>query len=252
MIFLFVCFIFLHQDAIPMISKLRYSSNFDKAFKHVFGKTLICRSMEVSTQLARAFTMDCITLEGKLCCEMQYSFNNSQCKILQLRTFISLFCYLLGDQVSHRGALTGGYYDTRKSRLELQKDMRKAEEELGELEAKLNENLRRNIEHILSIKTCGEFVYHVDVRALCVAVRWEYEQTWKLHWRIALLVRQSFGPLLRLTDNRKMAWVWLEYRGKREYVIQDWIWKWLNRHLPLWNVMKFINTGDRQLIIGIC
>lgn len=28
--------------------------------------------------------------------------------------------------------------------------MRKAEEELGELEAKLNENLRRNIEHILS------------------------------------------------------------------------------------------------------
>ncbi|KAA8595069.1 hypothetical protein FQN60_012204 [Etheostoma spectabile] len=104
------------NDAIPMISKLRYSTNFDKAFKHVFGKTLICRSMEVSTQLARAFTMDCITLEG--------------------------------DQVSHRGALTGGYYDTRKSRLELQKDMRKAEEELGELEAKLNENLRRNIERI--------------------------------------------------------------------------------------------------------
>lgn len=61
----------------------------------------------------------------------------------------ALCCDLLGDQVSHRGALTGGYYDTRKSRLELQKDMRKAEEELGELEAKLNENLRRNIEHIL-------------------------------------------------------------------------------------------------------
>lgn len=56
------------QDAIPMISKLRYNPNFDKAFKHVFGKTLICRSMEVSTQLARAFTMDCITLEGKLNC----------------------------------------------------------------------------------------------------------------------------------------------------------------------------------------
>uniref|UniRef100_A0A2K6G840 Structural maintenance of chromosomes protein 3 n=1 Tax=Propithecus coquereli TaxID=379532 RepID=A0A2K6G840_PROCO len=54
----------------------------------------------------------------------------------------------ISDQVSHRGALTGGYYDTRKSRLELQKDVRKAEEELGELEAKLNENLRRNIENI--------------------------------------------------------------------------------------------------------
>ena len=28
---------------------------------------------------------------------------------------------LTGDQVSRRGALTGGYYDTRKSRLDLQK-----------------------------------------------------------------------------------------------------------------------------------
>lgn len=26
-----------------------------------------------------------------------------------------------GDQVSRRGALTGGYYDTRKSRLEMQR-----------------------------------------------------------------------------------------------------------------------------------
>ncbi|OBS72656.1 hypothetical protein A6R68_12767 [Neotoma lepida] len=119
------------NDAIPMISKLRYNPRFDKAFKHVFGKTLICRSMEVSTQLARAFTMDCITLEG--------------------------------DQVSHRGALTGGYYDTRKSRLELQKDVRKAEEELGELEAKLNENLRRNIENIFLFSNTSECFEKIEL-----------------------------------------------------------------------------------------
>ena len=29
--------------------------------------------------------------------------------------------FIPGDQVSRRGALTGGYYDTRKSRLDLQK-----------------------------------------------------------------------------------------------------------------------------------
>lgn len=80
-------------------------------------------------------------------CIIKTSLNNMEniwCAIYSL----ILFC-CLGDQVSHRGALTGGYYDTRKSRLELQKDVRKAEEELGELEAKLNENLRRNIENIL-------------------------------------------------------------------------------------------------------
>lgn len=68
---------------------------------------------------------------------------------IQCSVYSLILLTFLGDQVSHRGALTGGYYDTRKSRLELQKDVRKAEEELGELEAKLNENLRRNIENIL-------------------------------------------------------------------------------------------------------
>lgn len=42
---------------------------------------------------------------------------NSFCKII----FICNFLFILGDQVSRRGALTGGYYDTRRSRLDLQK-----------------------------------------------------------------------------------------------------------------------------------
>ncbi|ESO00959.1 hypothetical protein HELRODRAFT_157320 [Helobdella robusta] len=77
------------SDAIPMIEKLTYEPKYDRAIKHVFSKTLICRSMEVATQIARTQNLDCITLDG--------------------------------DQVSRRGALTGGYYDTRKSRLELQR-----------------------------------------------------------------------------------------------------------------------------------
>lgn len=77
------------SDAIPMIRKMTYEPRYDRAIKHVFSKTLICRSMEVATQIARTQNLDCITLDG--------------------------------DQVSRRGALTGGYYDTRKSRLDLQK-----------------------------------------------------------------------------------------------------------------------------------
>lgn len=77
------------NDAIPMISKLNYEPTYEKAMKYIFGKTLICRNLEVATQLARNSSLDCITLEG--------------------------------DQVSHKGALTGGYFDTRRSRLEMQK-----------------------------------------------------------------------------------------------------------------------------------
>ena len=47
-----------------MIHKLEYSQQFDRAFKHIFSKTLICRSMEVATQLSRSHNLDCITLDG--------------------------------------------------------------------------------------------------------------------------------------------------------------------------------------------
>ncbi|XP_077861415.1 structural maintenance of chromosomes protein 3 [Saccoglossus kowalevskii] len=81
----------LTVDALPMISKLEYEKKFDMPFKHVFGKTMICRNMEVATQFARTQNLDCVTLEG--------------------------------DQVSRRGALTGGYYDSRKSRVEMQRNI---------------------------------------------------------------------------------------------------------------------------------
>ena len=48
-----------------MMSKLAFGKKFDRAIKHVFGKTLICRSMEVATQIARTQNLDCITLDGK-------------------------------------------------------------------------------------------------------------------------------------------------------------------------------------------
>lgn len=61
-----IVFIWYLQDAIPMISKLKFDELFAPAMKHVFGKTLIARNMEVATQIARTQNLDCITLDGKL------------------------------------------------------------------------------------------------------------------------------------------------------------------------------------------
>ncbi|CAH1784036.1 unnamed protein product [Owenia fusiformis] len=96
------------SDAIPMYHKLNFRPEFDKVMKHVFAKTLICRSMEVATQIARTQNLDCITLDG--------------------------------DQVSRRGALTGGYYDTRRSRLDLQKSKVEAVQQLETQEKEYNEH----------------------------------------------------------------------------------------------------------------
>lgn len=47
-----------------MISKLQYEDHLEVIFQFIFGKTLVCRSMEISTQLARAHQLDCVTLDG--------------------------------------------------------------------------------------------------------------------------------------------------------------------------------------------
>ena len=103
-----------------MVSKLEYEDRYDKALRYIFGRTLICRNLEVATQLARTTGLDCVTLDG--------------------------------DQVSSKGSLTGGYFNKSRSRLEIQKtrsekteeiadqedDMKKLRGKLGEIEAEIN------------------------------------------------------------------------------------------------------------------
>merc|ERR1719460_3175611 len=68
------------------------------ALRYIFGRTLICRNLEVATQLARTTGLDCVTLDG--------------------------------DQVSSKGSLTGGYFNKSRSRLDINKvvaEMQKTE-----------------------------------------------------------------------------------------------------------------------------
>ena len=53
------------QEAVPLISKLQYNSMFDPAVKRVFGKTLVCRTLETASQLAKSDDLDCVTLDGE-------------------------------------------------------------------------------------------------------------------------------------------------------------------------------------------
>ncbi|XP_068651739.1 structural maintenance of chromosomes protein 3-like [Aristolochia californica] len=73
------------SDVVPLLKKLKFSSHFAPAFQQVFGRTAICRNLDVATKVARTDNLDCITLEG--------------------------------DQVSKKGGMTGGFYDDRRSKL---------------------------------------------------------------------------------------------------------------------------------------
>ena len=52
--------------------------------------------------------------------------------------YIYSFCFL-GDQVSRKGAITGGYYDTRKSRLDLQSSIVELRQKLAREEQEYEE-----------------------------------------------------------------------------------------------------------------
>lgn len=80
------------QDAVPLVSKLEYAPEFSKAFTQVFGRTLVCRNLDVAGQMSKQYDLDCITLDG--------------------------------DQVSRKGAMTGGYHDQRTNRLNLMQAFR--------------------------------------------------------------------------------------------------------------------------------
>lgn len=85
------------SDTIPMIDKLQYDSAFEKAFNHVFGKTIICPNLQVASQYARSHGVNAITPEG--------------------------------DRSDKRGALTGGFHDSRQSRLDAVKNLTKWRDE---------------------------------------------------------------------------------------------------------------------------
>ena len=74
------------QDAIPILSKITYDPLYARAFQQVFGRTCVCRDLTLAAAYVKSHGINTITLDG--------------------------------DKVDHKGALSGGYHDVRRSRLD--------------------------------------------------------------------------------------------------------------------------------------
>lgn len=66
----------------PLMKKIKYDPQFEKAVKHIFGKTIVVRDLSVGAKIAKRYKLNAITLDG--------------------------------DRADKRGVLTGGYHDHRK------------------------------------------------------------------------------------------------------------------------------------------
>ncbi|KAK3036176.1 hypothetical protein RJ639_029913 [Escallonia herrerae] len=102
------------NDVVPLLKKLKFSRNYTPAFAQVFARTVVCRTLDVATRIARTNGLDCITLEG--------------------------------DQVSKKGGMTGGFYDYRRSKLKFMsiirqntKSINEKEDELEKIDHQINE-----------------------------------------------------------------------------------------------------------------
>ncbi|KAJ5108123.1 hypothetical protein N7456_004798 [Penicillium angulare] len=113
------------SDTIPMIEKVQFDPAYERAFQHVFGKTIICPNLQVASQYARSHGVNAITPEG--------------------------------DRSDKRGALTGGFHDSRHSRLDAVKSVGKWRDEFETKKNRSNE-IRKEMEQLdqLITKAVGE------------------------------------------------------------------------------------------------
>lgn len=98
-------------DVAPLMEQcITFQPSVRVAMEHVFSRKLLARSVDVASTWSTRSNMDAITLDGDLC--------------------------------SRKGALTGGFVDTERSRLRAHLNLRRSEEALRQLElenAKLKE-----------------------------------------------------------------------------------------------------------------
>ncbi|OMJ08201.1 Chromosome segregation protein sudA, partial [Smittium culicis] len=84
------------DDAIPIINKLTFDEKFRLAILQVFGKSIICSTLEIAAGYAKSHSLTAVTLDG--------------------------------DRTDQSGVFSGGLTDSKKSRLELAFSYRESSE----------------------------------------------------------------------------------------------------------------------------
>ena len=91
-----------------MVSKLKYEPHLDKAMRFIFGKTLICRNLEIATTISKQSMLDCITIDGDqvntfyvLMCNQLFIYFIKSNIILSIFLIFFFFCIKRFLQVEH-------------------------------------------------------------------------------------------------------------------------------------------------------
>ncbi|ORZ00307.1 RecF/RecN/SMC [Syncephalastrum racemosum] len=95
------------NDAIPLMSRLQFDPKFQAAFQQIFAGVIVCPNLEVAAGYSKSHQLTVVTLDG--------------------------------DRVDRRGALFGGYVDTRNSRLDAAKRLKLSQAQHEAEQKRVNE-----------------------------------------------------------------------------------------------------------------
>jgi structural maintenance of chromosome 3 (chondroitin sulfate proteoglycan 6) len=98
-------------DALPLIEKLDFDPRFEKAFRQVFGKAIICPDLATAASYARTHGVHALTAEG--------------------------------DSANKKGVLTGGWHDPSRNRLDTVQTLQKRREEVEGYRSRQSEITRK-------------------------------------------------------------------------------------------------------------
>ena len=102
------------NDAISMLSRLKYDDKYENAFQQVFANTVICEDLTIAGQYARSHGVNGVTLDG--------------------------------DRSDNKGAFTGGSADNKHSRLQAVRNVSRLRDEYDSHTSRSTE-IRRQLEH---------------------------------------------------------------------------------------------------------
>ncbi|KAH3666106.1 hypothetical protein OGAPHI_004295 [Ogataea philodendri] len=93
------------SDSVPLMKKIAFDEYLEPAVKQIFGKTVVCISLEKGAEIASTYKLNAITLDG--------------------------------DRCDRKGVLTGGFRDQGRSRIDCLKSLTKWKTEIYSTQEKL-------------------------------------------------------------------------------------------------------------------
>ena len=88
------------QRCFPLINCIEFDESVRSVMVSIFGNTLLCENLQTAADVAREYNMNCVTVDG--------------------------------EKVGKRGAIRGGYQDSRSSRLRSWYGMQARQETVSE------------------------------------------------------------------------------------------------------------------------